>query len=100
MITLYLSNLSSTRRSHLEPNYQIPDKLELNNYPKVIPVKYLGELTLRTWSSKATCKSITCIVAQDQKATLCFQKQEPDSFFQFGENQEFKGEMINRMEKY
>ena len=53
-----------------------------------INVTYLGALSLRTWTPKASCQSITCQLEPHHQATFCFQKMDPTYYFQFGQHEE------------
>ena len=59
----------------------------------MINISYLGDLSLRTWSPKASCASLTCHLAPNHQATFCFQKTDPNYYFQFGQHEALEGKV-------
>ena len=92
-----LSEDRKPENERLLKEYKVPDPIKQVDFKDVNPkleVNYFGDLALRRWSPGSTCKSLVCTVEPGLKATLCFQKVTPESYFQFGQHPDTKREEI------
>ena len=87
---LYQSD--STRSQSFSLDQRVP--ISSPDLSKImINISYLGDLSLRTWSPKASCASLTCHLAPNHQATFCFQKTDPNYYFQFGQHEALEGKV-------
>ena len=77
----------STRSQSFSLDQRVPMSSDVSKI-MMINVSYLGDLSLRTWTPKASCSSISCHLAPNYQATFCFQKHDPTYYFQFGQHED------------
>ena len=79
--------MDSTRSQSFSLDQRVPMSSDMSKI-MVVNVSYLGDLSLRTWTPKASCSSISCHLAPNYQATFCFQKHDPTYYFQFGQHED------------
>ena len=93
----HLYQSDSTRSQSFSLDQRVP--MSSPDLSKImINISYLGDLSLRTWSPKASCASLTCHLAPNHQATFCFQKTDPNYYFQFGQHEALEGKVKSVMQ--
>ena len=83
----------STRSQSFSLDQRVPMSSDVSKI-MMINVSYMGDLSLRTWTPKASCSSISCHLAPNYQATFCFQKHDPTYYFQFGQHEDTNSKKV------